>query len=170
MPANIFTPESRQLHCDEFIRRVDASEYVAVEGIAYIPRDLEKVLSGLALRREVGYAHLLIGGEPLAAAPFINEAIPERPTVPMNHQSAAYATTQKIGLPWRSYDFWSLYVIRPREGDTIYGVTWLSAATELQFMAVRQMLGNMARLHLYSAFVSGPEAVYKRVLPAPVEG
>jgi len=165
MPANILTPESRQAHCDEFIRRVDASEYVAVDGLAYIPIGLEKILSDVALRREVGYAHFLLGGEPLAATPFVNEATPEKPTVPMQHENAAYATTQKIGLPWGDYDFWSLYIVRPREGNTIYGVTWLSAATAPQFMAVRKMLGNMARLHLYSAFVSGPDAAYRRVLP-----
>lgn len=167
MSEAIFTTESQIGRCDDFMRRLDTNDYVPTDSLQYIVREVEKTVANVALRTEVIYAHLMLGGEPLLAVPFINEANPANLSIPLSHKKAAHMTARRYDLPNSENDYWSLYVLRPKNGEQVYGVTWLSAATNAQLLAVKQMLQFLPRFQLFTAQTHSRGTTYIRVQSRP---
>lgn len=166
MTTHIFSHESQARLCADFMRQLDEPGCVSTESLSYIATDLEKVLSGVVLKNEVVYAHLVFGGQPLASVPFLNDPSPYDTSIPLSHRGAVYETAKKHEFEISDDEYWSLYLLRPRLGENVYGVAWLSAATQKQVISVKRMLRLMPRLKLFSAFSHSRGTSYMQVQPS----
>lgn len=113
MKNDIFSPESHAHLCEDFVRRLDSPTGVPVETSSFLVNDFQKIVSNVVLEREIIYAHLLFGGEPLTSTPFINQPHPGDSTKPVSHKWAAHETAKHYQLEITDDDYWSLYVLRP---------------------------------------------------------
>lgn len=165
---DIFTPHFQTMACDEFIRRIDESEYVPERSLPGVAHDLERALSGVVFAEELIYAHVAFGGNPLVTVPFLNGPSPDRGQSPKSHSAAMKETAEHYDIPYRFNNFWSLYILRPsqQEDRNIYGLTWLTAASTNQLFSVRRMLRLMPRLRLFSGHNQGGYYMYRQVTPA----
>lgn len=153
MKTTYFTPETQQSTCHEFMKRLGSGDYTATQSFGCFSNEVANAFS-VHLGQSVLFAHLIMGGEPCMALPFINQTSSDTfnknfPQVP--HPEAHSATVMALQIS-EATAYWALSIVKARSGDHWYGLaraphhdTYRLAREQT---AVSSLLRCMPTLHL----------------------
>lgn len=123
MKTTYFTPDIQQSACYEFTQRLSSGDYTATQSFGSFSDEVANAFS-VHLGQSVLFAHLIMGGEPCMALPFINEVSSDSsckdfPQLP--HPDAHTATVDALQIDETTV-YWSLSIAKARSGDHWYGL------------------------------------------------
>lgn len=123
MKTTYFTPDIQQSACDEFTQRLSSGDYAATQNFGSFSDEVANAFS-VHLGQNVLFAHLIMGGEPCIALPFVNEATDnagDKNFPQLSHPDAHAATISALQID-EATAYWALSIAKARSGDHWYGL------------------------------------------------
>lgn len=123
MTQSFFTPATQQEACDSFSQRLQAGDYMASPCFGSFSNEVANAFS-VNLGQSVLFAHVVIGGNPCLALPYINQLSAEAasssfPQLP--HSESHFATVEANQIT-EATTYWSLSVVKALTTDHWYGL------------------------------------------------